>query len=46
MVLCFYPSDRKERVMKNKSSIVFTGDIGFDRFMYGKWNDEELISHN
>ena len=30
--------------MKNSSSIVFTGDIGFDRFMYGKWNDEELIS--
>lgn len=30
--------------MKNKSSIVFTGDIGFDRFMYGKWNDEGLIS--
>ena len=30
--------------MKNKSSIVFTGDIGFDRYMYGKWNDEELIS--
>ena len=30
--------------MKDKSSIVFTGDIGFDRYMYGKWNDEELIS--
>ncbi len=30
--------------MKNSSSIVFTGDIGFDRFMYGRWNDEELIS--
>ncbi len=30
--------------MKNKSSIVFTGDIGFDRYMYGKWDDEELIS--
>ena len=30
--------------MKNKSSIVFTGDIGFDRYMYGKWNDEQLIS--
>ena len=35
---------RKENAMKNKSSIVFTGDIGFDRYMYGKWNDEELIS--
>lgn len=30
--------------MKEKSSIVFTGDVGFDRYMYGKWNDEELIS--
>ena len=30
--------------MKNETSLVFTGDIGFDRFMYGKWNDEELIS--
>ena len=30
--------------MKTKSSIVFTGDIGFDRYMYGKWNDENLLS--
>ena len=30
--------------MKNKSSLVFTGDIGFDRYMYGKWKDDELIS--
>lgn len=30
--------------MKNKTSLVFTGDIGFDRYMYGKWNDSELIS--
>ncbi len=30
--------------MKDKSSIVFTGDIGFDRYMYGKWDDEELLS--
>ncbi len=30
--------------MKDKSSIVFTGDVGFDRYMYGKWNDDELIS--
>lgn len=28
---------------KSTSSIVFTGDIGFDRFMYGQWNDPELI---
>ncbi len=30
--------------MKNKTSLVFTGDIGFDRYMYGKWDDENLIS--
>ncbi len=30
--------------MKEKTSLVFTGDIGFDRYMYGKWNDENLIS--
>ncbi len=30
--------------MKDKSSLVFTGDIGFDRYMYGKWNDENLLS--
>ncbi len=30
--------------MKKTSSLVFTGDIGFDRYMYGKWNDEDLIS--
>ena len=27
-----------------ETSIIFTGDIGFDRYMFGKWNDEELIS--
>lgn len=30
--------------MKQKSSIVFTGDVGFDRYMYGKWDDENLLS--
>ena len=30
--------------MKKETSLVFTGDIGFDRYMYEKWNDEELIS--
>lgn len=28
----------------NKTSIVFTGDIGFDKYMDGKWNDEALVS--
>ena len=30
--------------MKEKTSLVFTGDIGFDRYFYGKWDDEDLIS--
>ena len=30
--------------MKEKTSLVFTGDIGFDRYMYGKWDDENKIS--
>ena len=30
--------------MKKSTSLVFTGDIGFDRYMYGKWDDENLIS--
>ena len=30
--------------MKEKTSLVFTGDIGFDRYFYGKWDDENLIS--
>lgn len=31
--------------MKDRTSLVFTGDIGFDRYMYGKWNDKELLSN-
>ena len=30
--------------MKDGLSIAFTGDIGFDGYMNGKWNDEKLIS--
>ena len=30
--------------MKKESSFVFTGDIGFDKYMDGKWNDESLLS--
>ena len=29
---------------KEKTSIVFTGDIGFDRYMDRKWEDENLLS--
>lgn len=30
--------------MKSETSLAFTGDIGFDKYMYGKWEDENLIS--
>ena len=30
--------------MKDTASLVFTGDIGFDRYMYKKWEDPDLIS--
>lgn len=30
--------------MKKTTSIIFTGDISFDRYMAGKWTDHELIS--
>ena len=29
---------------KEKTSIIFSGDIGFDRYMDGKWKDENLLS--
>ena len=29
---------------KNSTSIVFTGDIGFDRYMDRKWEDDQLLS--
>jgi len=29
---------------RNECRIVFTGDIGFDRYMARKWEDEELLS--
>ncbi len=29
--------------MKEKTSIVFTGDIGFDKYMTNKWTDAELL---
>ncbi len=30
--------------MADKLSIVFTGDIGFDKYMDGKWDDHDLIA--
>jgi len=29
---------------KKKTSIIFTGDIGFDRYMNKRWEDENLLS--
>ena len=29
---------------KDSTSIIFTGDIGFDRYMEGKWEDDQLLS--
>ena len=30
--------------MKAASTLTFTGDIGFDRYMARKWEDEQLIA--
>ncbi len=30
--------------MKKETSLVFSGDIGFDKYMYEKWNDAHLLS--
>lgn len=30
--------------MKKETSLIFTGDIGFDRYFEGKWADEALLS--
>ncbi len=29
---------------KDRTTLTFTGDIGFDKYMYGKWNDEQLLA--
>ncbi len=39
-----YRIDNEGYEMKDRTSLVFTGDIGFDRYMDGQWNDEELLS--
>lgn len=31
---------------KEKTSLVFTGDIGFDKYMFGKWNDKSLLDES
>lgn len=42
MVLCY--DYNKEKIMKKRCRIVFTGDIGFSRYMLDKWKDDELLS--
>lgn len=32
--------------MKERTTLVFTGDIGFDKYMDGKWEDEQLLSND
>lgn len=32
--------------MKKETSLVFTGDIGFDRYMLGQWDDDKLLSRD
>ena len=29
--------------MKQSTTLTFTGDIGFDKYMYKKWDDESLL---
>ena len=31
---------------EQKTSIVFTGDIGFDRYMDKRWEDDNLLSRD
>lgn len=32
--------------MKETASLIFTGDISFDRYMEGRWEDENLLSED
>ena len=34
----------KKSSTKDKTSVIFTGDIGFDRYMSGRWSDDKLLS--
>lgn len=44
VVTPFFPGYEKGEIMKNKTSLVFTGDLGFDKYMDRKWEDENLFS--
>ena len=30
--------------MVRETTIAFTGDIGFDKYMHRRWNDAKLVS--
>lgn len=32
--------------MENKTTLIFTGDIGFDKYMDRKWEDDELVAED
>ena len=36
--------DKFRQYVYDETSIVFTGDIGFDKYMQGRWRDENLLS--
>ena len=38
--------ERVHKVMKKTTSIIFTGDIGFDHYMEGRFEDENLLSQD
>ena len=38
--------ERKPKGLKDPTSIAFTGDIGFDRYMKGRWKDEKLLDED
>ena len=38
------PIERGHKGTKSETSIVFTGDIGFDRYMDKRWEDEHFLS--
>ena len=35
---------RRQVLSDSEQTLVFTGDIGFDKYMDGRWKDEELLS--
>ena len=44
MVKLNYIQFERIPAMKKETSLIFTGDIGFDKYMDRKWDDDELLS--